>query len=56
MLYLTQTAEGADEVSSILHRMRELCSGSQRGIFWPGSSSYPNEVGQIQIELSRIAQ
>ena len=39
---LTQTAEGAlDEVSSILHRMREVVgSGCQRGVFWPRSPSY----------------
>ncbi len=55
---LTQTAEGAlDEVSSILHRMRELSVQAANGVYTgQDRQAIQNEVGQIQIELSRIAQ
>jgi flagellin len=55
---LTQTAEGAlDEVSSILHRMRELSVQAANGVYsGQDRQAIQNEVGQIQIELSRIAQ
>ena len=55
---LTQTAEGAlDEVSSILHRMRELSVQAANGVYsGMDRQAIQNEVGQIQIELSRIAQ
>ena len=55
---LTQTAEGAlDEVSSILHRMRELSVHAANGVYsGMDRQAIQNEVGQIQIELSRIAQ
>ena len=55
---LTQTAEGAlDEVSSILHRMRELSVQSANGVYTgQDRQAIQNEVGQIQIELARIAQ
>ena len=52
---LTQTAEGAlDEVSSILHRMRELSVQAANGVYsGMDRQAIQNEVGQIQIELSR---
>ena len=55
---LTQTAEGAlDEVSSILHRMRELSVQAANGVYTgQDRQAIQNEVGQIQIELARIAQ
>ena len=55
---LTQTAEGAlDEVSSILHRMRELSVQAANGVYsGQDRQAIQNEVGQIQIELARIAQ
>ena len=55
---LTHTAEGAlDEVSSILHRMRELSVQAANGVYsGMDRQAIQNEVGQIQIELSRIAQ
>jgi flagellin len=55
---LTQTAEVAlDEVSSILHRMRELSVQAANGVYsGQDRQAIQNEVGQIQIELSRIAQ
>ena len=33
MPLLTQTAEGADEVSSILHRMRKLSVQAANGVY-----------------------
>ena len=55
---LTQTAEGAlDEVSSILHRMRELSVQSANGVYTgQDRQAIQNEVGQLQLELSRIAE
>ena len=55
---LTQTAEGAlDEVSAILHRMRELSVQAANGVYTgQDRQAIQNEVGQIQIELARIAQ
>ena len=53
---LTQTAEGAlDEVSSILHRMRELSVQAANGVYsGQDRQAIQNEVGQIQIMLSKI--
>ena len=47
---LTQTAEGAlDEVSSILHRMRELSVQAANGVYsGQDRQAIQNEVGQIQ--------
>jgi len=55
---LTQTAEGAlDEVSSILHRMRELAVQAANGVYTgQDRQAIQNEVGQLQLELSRIAE
>ena len=55
---LTQTAEGAlDEVSSILHRMRELSVQAANGVYTgQDRQALQNEVGQLQLELSRIAE
>ncbi len=55
---LTQTAEGAlDEVSSILHRMRELSVQSANGVYTgQDRQALQNEVGQLQLELARIAE
>jgi flagellin len=55
---LTQTAEGAlDEVSSILHRMRELSVQSANGVYTgQDRQAIQNEVGQLQLELARIAE
>ena len=55
---MVQIAEGAlDEVSSILHRMRELSVQAANGVYsGQDRQAIQNEVGQIQIELSRIAQ
>ena len=52
---LTQTVEGAlDEVSSILHRMRELSVQAANGVY-TGQNSF-DEVGQLQLKLARIAE
>ena len=55
---LTQTAEGAlDEVSSILHRMRELSVQAANGVYTgQDRQALQNEVGQLQLELARIAE
>ena len=55
---LTQTAEGAlDEVSSILHRMRELSVQAANGVYTgQDRQALQNEVGQPQLELARIAE
>jgi flagellin len=55
---LTQTAEGAlDEVSSILHRMRELAVQAANGVYTgQDRQAIQNEVGQLQLELARIAE
>jgi len=55
---LTQTAEGAlDEVSSILHRMRELSVQAANGVYTgQDRQAIQNEVGQLQLELARIAE
>ena len=55
---LTQTAEGAlAEVSQILHRMRELSVQSANGVYTGQDRiAINNEVGQLQIELHRIAE
>ncbi|MDB2513467.1 flagellin [Alphaproteobacteria bacterium] len=55
---LTQTAEGAlDEVSSILHRMRELAVQAANGVYTgQDRQALQNEVGQLQLELARIAE
>ena len=55
---LTQTAEGAlDEVSSILHRMRELSVQSANGVYTgQDRQAIQNEIGQLQLELARIAE
>ena len=55
---LTQTAEGAlSEVSSILHRMRELSVQAANGVYTgQDRQALQNEVGQLQLELSRIAE
>lgn len=55
---LTQTAEGAlAEVSSILHRMRELSVQAANGVYTgQDRQAIQNEVGQLQIELARIAE
>ena len=55
---LTQTAEGAlDEVASILHRMRELAVQASNGVYTgQDRQAIQNEVGQIQLELARIAE
>ena len=54
----TQTAEGAlDEVSSILHRMRELSVQAANGVYTgQDRQALQNEVGQLQLELARIAE
>ena len=56
--HLTQTAEGAlDEVSSILHRMRELSVQAANGVYTgQDRQALQNEVGQLQLELARIAE
>jgi len=55
---LTQTAEGAlGEVSSILHRMRELAVQAANGVYTgQDRQAIQNEVGQLQLELARIAE
>ena len=55
---LTQTAEGAlDEVSQILHRMRELSVQSANGVYTgQDRQALQNEVGQLQSELARISE
>jgi len=55
---LTQTAEGAlGEVSSILHRMRELAVRAANGVYTgQDRQAIQNEVGQLQLELARIAE
>ena len=55
---LTQTAEGAlGEVSSILHRMRELSVQAANGVYTgQDRQALQNEVGQLQLELARIAE
>jgi flagellin len=55
---LTQTAEGAlDEVSQILHRMRELSVQSANGVYTgQDRQALQNEVGQLQAELARISE
>ena len=55
---LTQTAEGAlDEVSTILHRMRELSVQAANGVYTgQDRQALQNEVGQLQLELARIAE
>jgi len=55
---LTHTAEGAlDEVSSILHRMRELSVQAANGVYTgQDRQAIQNEVGQLQLELARIAE
>jgi len=55
---LTQTAEGAlAEVSSILHRMRELSVQAANGVYTgQDRQALQNEVGQLQLELARIAE
>ena len=55
---LTQTAEGAlDEVSSILHRMRKLSVQAANGVYTgQDRQALQNEVGQLQLELARIAE
>ena len=55
---LTQTAEGAlTEVASILHRMRELSVQAANGVYTgQDRQAIQNEVGQLQLELARIAE
>ena len=54
---LTQTAEGAlDEVSSILHRMRELSVQAANGVYTGQDRQALQNVGQLQLELARIAE
>ena len=55
---LTQTAEGAiEEVTSILHRMRELAVQSANGVYTgQDRQAIQNEVGALQEELHRIAE
>ena len=55
---LTQTAEGAiDEVTQILHRMRELSVQSANGVYTgQDRQAIQNEVGALQEELHRIAE
>ena len=55
---LTQTAEGAlAEVTQILHRMRELSVQSANGTYTGQDRiAINNEIGQLQIELQRIAE
>jgi len=55
---LTQTAEGAlAEVTQILHRMRELSVQSANGVYTGQDRiAINNEIGQLQIELQRIAE
>ena len=55
---LTQTAEGAiEEVTQILHRMRELSVQSANGVYTgQDRQAIQNEVGALQEELTRIAE
>ena len=55
---LTQTAEGAiEEVTQILHRMRELSVQSANGVYTgQDRQAIQNEVGALQEELHRIAE
>ena len=55
---LTQTAEGAiEEVTQILHRMRELSVQSANGVYTgQDRQAIQNEVGALQQELTRIAE
>ena len=55
---LTQTAEGAiEEVTAILHRMRELSVQSANGVYTgQDRQAIQNEVGALQEELHRIAE
>ena len=55
---LTQTAEGAiEEVTDILHRMRELAVQSANGVYTgQDRQAIQNEVGALQEELHRIAE
>jgi len=55
---LTQTAEGAlAEVTQILHRMRELSVQAANGVYTGQDRiAINNEIGQLQIELQRIAE
>ena len=55
---LTQTAEGAiEEVTDILHRMRELSVQSANGVYTgQDRQAIQNEVGALQEELHRIAE
>ena len=54
---LTQTAEGAIEVTQILHRMRELSVQSANGVYTgQDRQAIQNEVGALQQELTRIAE
>ena len=55
---LTQTAEGAiEEVTQILHRMRELSVQSANGVYTgQDRQAIQNEVGALQEELNRIAE
>ena len=55
---LTQTAEGAiEEVTQILHRMRELSVQSANGVYTgQDRQAIQNEVGALQAELTRIAE
>lgn len=55
---LTQTAEGAlAEVTQILHRMRELSVQAANGVYTGQDRiAINNEIGQLQIELDRIAE
>ncbi len=55
---LTQTAEGAiEEVTAILHRMRELSVQSANGVYTgQDRQAIQNEVGALQDELHRIAE
>ena len=55
---LTQTAEGAlDEVSKILHRLRELAVQAANGVYTGQDRiALNNEISQLQLELERIAE
>ena len=55
---LTQTAEGAiEEVTDILHRMRELSVQAANGVYTgQDRQAIQNEVGALQEELHRIAE
>ena len=55
---LTQTAEGAiEEVTDILHRMRELSVQAANGVYTgQDRQAIQNEIGALQEELHRIAE